>query len=167
MISCWMLVGQQVLGLTLYSTYSSYFFQLAGLSDPFLGTVISNTISLVALVIIVLTVEKIGRRNIACSALTLQLVANLGIGILSVVPNNESRNRALVAIASLFSTSSSVGDVQVLIDRYRISWNWSDWLGICWRNFVSEVTSPYFWFCSCHVGCFWGHYQYRSSILDQ
>lgn len=100
-----MLVGQQVLGLTLYSTYSSYFFQIAGLSDPFLGTVISNTISLAALVLIVLSVEKIGRRNIACSALTLQLVANLGIGILSVVPNNDARNKALVAISALFSMS--------------------------------------------------------------
>jgi hypothetical protein len=107
-----MLVGQQVLGLTLYSTYSSYFFQLAGLSDPFLGTVISNTISLVALVIIVLTVEKVGRRNIACSALTLQLVANLGIGILSLVPSNGDSGRALVAIASLFSTSFTFRDMK-------------------------------------------------------
>jgi len=104
MISCWMLVIQQVLGFTLYSTYSSYFFQLAGLSDPFLGTVISNTISLAALFAIVATVETAGRRNIACSALTLHWLANMSIGILSLLPVNDDRNRALVAIASFFST---------------------------------------------------------------
>lgn len=103
MISCWMLVGQQVLGLTLYSTYSSYFFQLAGIADPFLGTVINNSISLAALVGIVLIVEKTGRRNIACSALTLQWIANFGIGILSLVPVNNHRNNALIAIAAIFS----------------------------------------------------------------
>lgn len=83
MISCWMLVGKQVLGLTLHSTYSSYFFQLAGLSDPFLGTVISNIISLVALFTIAATIETVGRRSIACSALTLQWIANMSIGIRS------------------------------------------------------------------------------------
>lgn len=58
--------------LALCSTYSSYSFQLAGLSDPFLGKVISNTISLVDLLLIVATVETVGRRNLACWALTLQ-----------------------------------------------------------------------------------------------
>ena len=105
MISCWVLVGQQVLGLTLYSTYSSYFFQLAGLADPFLGTVIKNTISLCSLFVIVAVVEKVGRRNIACSCLSLQWLANFGIGILSLVPVNKNRNNALIGIAALFSES--------------------------------------------------------------
>lgn len=105
MISCWMLVGQQVLGLTLYWTYSSYFFQLAGLPSPFLGTVIKNSISLCSLFVVVSIVENVGQRNIACTCLSLQLVANLGIGILSLVPVNTHRNNALIGIAAIFSES--------------------------------------------------------------
>ena len=161
-----MLVGQQVLGFTLYSTYSSYFSQLAGLSDPFLGTVISNTISLAALSTIVATVETAGRRSIACSALTLQRLANMSIGILSLLPVNDDRNRALVAIASFLSTSHPHpflgADIRYRISRYRI-----DWVGLCGRNLVSEVTSPYFRICGGYVCRFWGHYQHRRSVPDQ
>ncbi|RSH89781.1 hypothetical protein EHS25_001767 [Saitozyma podzolica] len=57
-------VCQQLAGLSIISTYSTYFFSLAGLSDPFLGTVILSCVNLLAIALWSLTTDKLGRHLI-------------------------------------------------------------------------------------------------------
>lgn len=51
-------------GLSIISTYSTYFFSLAGLQDPFLGTVILSCCNLIAIALWSLTTDRFGRRTI-------------------------------------------------------------------------------------------------------
>ncbi|RAO72321.1 uncharacterized protein BHQ10_008333 [Talaromyces amestolkiae] len=57
-------VSQQLAGLAIISTYSTYFFSLAGLADPFLGTVIISCVNLLAVLVWSFTTDKFGRRTI-------------------------------------------------------------------------------------------------------
>lgn len=129
-VSCWPLFSQQLLGLTLFGTYSSYFFKQAGLADPFTATMIQSGLGICALVFAIFTVENIGRRRLTCVALTIMLGMNLAVGILGVVPGNSAVHKLTTAFAVLWS---EWGD-----DRHRMKINArhvrlcqrGDWMGI-------------------------------------
>ncbi|WWC91437.1 uncharacterized protein L201_006383 [Kwoniella dendrophila CBS 6074] len=100
--STWALSSQQVLGLTLFYTYASYFFKTAGIADPFAVTCITNGIQLVIILIVAASVDFVGRRNICCGGLTTMLVAVTLIGILGVVPANNASNKLLVFFSCIY-----------------------------------------------------------------
>ncbi|KAI9147043.1 MFS transporter fmqE [Paramyrothecium foliicola] len=99
----WTLLTQQFIGLTLFSTFASYFFQQAGFDDPFQATCITSGINIAATVIMVFTVDKLGRRNISCGGSTLSWVACVAIGILGVAPRVSASNKLLVFFACLWN----------------------------------------------------------------
>ncbi|CAK7227666.1 hypothetical protein SEUCBS140593_006653 [Sporothrix eucalyptigena] len=74
--------GQQLAGLVIISTYSTYFFSLAGLSDPFLATVILSCVNLFAMICWSLSTDKIGRRLIICCCQTFATVILFVVGAL-------------------------------------------------------------------------------------
>ncbi|KAL4882336.1 hypothetical protein BJY04DRAFT_217254 [Aspergillus karnatakaensis] len=55
---------QVAIGVPIISTYSSYFFDMAGLANPFNGTVATNVVTIVMLFIAVPLVERLGRRTL-------------------------------------------------------------------------------------------------------
>jgi hydrogenase-4 membrane subunit HyfE len=63
LIGSWPKVLQQFVGLSVFSNYSAYFFQLAGNKNPFLVTIILGCVSLVAVICDASLVDKIGRRR--------------------------------------------------------------------------------------------------------
>ncbi|KIR70588.1 sugar transporter [Cryptococcus deuterogattii CA1014] len=101
-VSTWALFSQQLLGLTLFNTYSSYFFQIAGFDDPFAITCISTGIQLGVILVVVALVDKVGRRNLCCGGLTTMLVGNTLIGILGVVKSNNVTNKLLVFFTCVY-----------------------------------------------------------------
>ena len=101
--STWALTAQQVSGLTLFYTYSSYFFKTAGIADPFAVTCLTNGIQLVIIWVVAISVDYVGRRNICCGGLTTMLVAVTLIGILGVVKQSEVTNKLLVFFSCIFS----------------------------------------------------------------
>ncbi|RSH89648.1 hypothetical protein EHS25_002199 [Saitozyma podzolica] len=101
-VSTWALFSQQLLGLTLFYTYSSYFFSAAGFNDPFAVTCITNAIQLVTILAVVATVDRFGRRNIACGGLTTMLVGILLIGIMGVIKSNKATNALLVLFSCVY-----------------------------------------------------------------
>ncbi|ORX34051.1 sugar transporter [Kockovaella imperatae] len=100
--STWALTAQQVLGLTLFYTYSSYFFKTAGIADPFAVTCLTNGIQLVIIWIVAASVDYVGRRNICCGGLTIMLVAVTLIGILGVVKETAASNKLLVFFSCIY-----------------------------------------------------------------
>ncbi|WVW83082.1 hypothetical protein I302_105100 [Kwoniella bestiolae CBS 10118] len=81
LIGSWPKVLQQFVGLSVFSSYSAYFFSLAGNKDAFLVTVILGCCSLASVILDALLVDKIGRRRMtligfsgACFGVTLMAI---------------------------------------------------------------------------------------------
>lgn len=75
-----MCTGQQVGGNALISVYSTYFFQQAGLADPFRATMIQTCTALIAVIIYVGIIDRVGRRIPVCTAYTILTVVLWVIG---------------------------------------------------------------------------------------
>jgi MFS family permease len=78
LIGSWPKVLQQFVGMSVFSNYSTYFFQLAGNQNPFLATIYLTAVSLLSTVLDALLVDRIGRRRMtligfggACSGVLL------------------------------------------------------------------------------------------------
>lgn len=105
-ISCWTLMSQQFVGLSLLAGYQTYFFQQAGVQDPFAVTCITSGINIAFTLLIMYLADAWGRRWIACSGITLCWGSCVLIGILGVVPTNAVINKLLVLFAVLWSELS-------------------------------------------------------------
>ena len=141
-VSTWALTSQQVLGLTLFYTYSAYFFSTAGIADPFAITMLTNGIQLVIILLVAASVDRFGRRNICCGGLTTMLVAVTLIGILGVVEKSDATNKLLVFFSCIFSkTDSFVARLVLLTYSCRPSMLWLHRVGICRRNLL-PATPP-------------------------
>ncbi|KAH8894278.1 general substrate transporter [Thozetella sp. PMI_491] len=103
LISLWTLMSQQFIGLTLFGTYASYFFQQAGISNPFKVTCITSGINVAAGIFLVLSADGLGRRRLSCSGTTLSWLSTVVIGILGVVPEVHATNYILVLFAVLWN----------------------------------------------------------------
>lgn len=102
-VSMWTNLSQQFIGLTLFSTYGTYFFQQAGVADPFLVKVITSSINIATTIVIVPSADRLGRRYIACSATTLSWVACVAVGILGVTTHVRATDYLFVLFACLWS----------------------------------------------------------------
>lgn len=161
-IALWTLMSQQFIGLTLFSTFASYFFQQAGVEDPFQATSITSGINLAACVVSIVIADKVGRRRISCSGTTLAWFMTAAVGILGVAPQVKATNYLFIFFACLWSKYSSFSTPSefsifypfrvsclTCLFRYWYDGQWSDRMGLHWRDFVSasEGLHSRFW-CS-------------------
>jgi hypothetical protein len=102
-VALWSLLSQQFIGLTLFSTFGTYFFQQAGLEDPFRITCITTSIGLATIIFIILSADRWGRRWIACYGTTIAWVSCVAIGILGVSPKVKASDYLLVLFACFWS----------------------------------------------------------------
>jgi MFS family permease len=103
LVSLLTLIAQQFLGLGVFLTFGSYFFQQAGIEDPFKVTCITSGINIFFSFVVIYLAETIGRRWLACSGTTLCWVCNVAVGILGVVPSGKVTNNLLIFFACLWS----------------------------------------------------------------
>ncbi|KAM0514528.1 hypothetical protein ACHAPE_006823 [Trichoderma viride] len=97
-------VSQQFAGLAIINTYSTYFFSLAGLNDPFLGTVILSCCNLLAVLLWSLSTDKLGRRTIVNCCETLVCVVLFVVGGLfwtGATTGNAAAGTGLVRLHSI------------------------------------------------------------------
>ncbi|TEA12032.1 MFS transporter fmqE [Colletotrichum sidae] len=99
----WTVVAQQFTGLALFGTFGTYFFQQAGLPDPFAIKAITVSLQIVTVIVAVFLVDKLGRRLMACLATTLMWVTCLVVGILGVAPQVKATTYIFVLFASLWN----------------------------------------------------------------
>lgn len=102
-ISLWPNLTQQFIGLTLFATFGTYFFQQAGLADPFTIKCITSGINITTLVLVVLLSDKIGRRTIACCATSITWTCCVVIGILGLVPRTTVTSNLFVLFVCIWS----------------------------------------------------------------
>ncbi|CEN60929.1 hypothetical protein ASPCAL07600 [Aspergillus calidoustus] len=102
-IACWTLLAQQFIGLTLFASYASYFFQQAGLEDPFQATCITTSISLAAGISLIFIADRFGRRLLSCTGTTICWAANIVVGILGVTPQVKATNYLFILFACIWN----------------------------------------------------------------
>lgn len=102
-ISFWTFMTQQFIGLQLFSSYGSYFFQQASVEDPFMVTCITNGVNIAVSIVSIYLADAIGRRPLACYGTTLSWCCNVGVGILGVMPKSRASDILLVLFAVFWS----------------------------------------------------------------
>lgn len=107
-ISCWTNLTQQLIGLSLFGTFGTYFFQQAGLADPFKIKVITNSIQIATVIVIIAFVDRLGRRLLACSGTTLCWVSCVAIGIIGVCPRVKASTYIFIFFACLWSKNALI-----------------------------------------------------------
>ncbi|KAI5197087.1 hypothetical protein AUEXF2481DRAFT_43028 [Aureobasidium subglaciale EXF-2481] len=103
MISLWPNLTQQFIGLTLFATFGTYFFQQAGLKDPFTIKCITSGINIGTLIAVVLLSDKLGRRRISCYGTTLAWTCCVVIGILGLVKKSAASSNLFVLFVCLWN----------------------------------------------------------------
>lgn len=103
LISLWTNMAQQFIGLTLFGTFGTYFFQQAGLADPFSIKCITSSLNIATVLIVVALADRTGRRWVACGGTTLCWLACVLIGILGVTKRVRATDYLFVLFACFWS----------------------------------------------------------------
>ncbi|KAI8660344.1 MFS domain-containing protein [Fusarium keratoplasticum] len=102
-ISCWTLMAQQFIGLGIFFGYATYFFQQAGLKDPFKITCITSGINIFFSIVVIAVSDVIGRRWLATTGTTICWVCCVVVGILGVAPQVTATNYVFVLFACIWN----------------------------------------------------------------
>ena len=88
--------AQQFSGVPYIFNYTTYFFQSAGLADPFLGNVIINIVYILALIGSFFLIDKLGRRPLVVWGSVALGLFNIAIGGLGWLENGSTTSGALL-----------------------------------------------------------------------
>lgn len=93
---------QNFVGTPLIFGYTTYFFQLAKMEDPFLGNMIIQLILLVGIICSLYWVDKAGRRILCIGGGFLMGVITFIIGGLGWVEDSKASGAALISLCSIW-----------------------------------------------------------------
>jgi MFS family permease len=94
---------QNVCGVPLMFGYTVYFFQLAGVKDPFLGNLIKQLVLVVGILTSFYTVDRVGRRALLIYGGAAMCVINALVGGLGFMKQTTASGIALVFLCSLWA----------------------------------------------------------------
>jgi hypothetical protein len=94
---------QNVVGVPLMFGYTVYFFQLAGVKDPFLGNLIKQLVLVVGILTSFYTVDKVGRRSLVIYGGAAMCVINVLVGGLGFMKQSNASGIALVFLCCLWA----------------------------------------------------------------
>ncbi|GLI81963.1 hypothetical protein PoHVEF18_010361 [Penicillium ochrochloron] len=114
-ISCWTNLTQQLIGLSLFGTFGTYFFQQAGLADPFKIKVITNSIQIATVIVIILVADHTG---LAANGAT-------GWGYIGEVSSQRLRPYTAGFAAAVTCVAGVVMNVLVPYMTNSNKWNWN------------------------------------------
>ena len=169
LISLWTNMSQQFIGLTLFGTFGAYFFQQAGLDDPFKIKCITSSLNIATVLLTVLVADRWGRRWIACTGTTMCWAACVCIGILGVANKVKATDYLFVFFACCWSTSyreqPSVAYADKR-DRYRTDSQRCCRLGLYRRDLVATSSTIHsrVW-CRMHMRC-WRRNECACAVHD-
>lgn len=86
----------------------SYFFQLAGMKDAFLASVIVQVVLLIGIVISFFGVESFGRRTLTLTGGTICMICVFIVGGLGSVAISSASSNALIAVSCIWVFSYSL-----------------------------------------------------------
>ena len=92
--------GNQLVGAAYVLNYTSYFFQQAGLKNPFIGSVIVSLVTLIAIVISMGVIDSVGRRPLMIWGTIGCCVFNFLIGAMSFPKMDNAVGAGLVTVTA-------------------------------------------------------------------
>jgi Na+/melibiose symporter-like transporter len=135
---------QNVVGVPLMFGYTTYFFQLAGVDDPFLGNIVKQIILVIGIILAFYTVDKVGRRTLVIYGGALMAAICLIFGGLGFMEQKSASGMALVALCSFwaFVHANTLAPIGKLHDPWTpIRWFTDPNSNTGWISQV-EISSP-------------------------
>ena len=110
---CSGLTLQNFIGVPLVFGQTTYFFQNAGLKDPFLGNLIIGLVALVSLASSLYLIERLGRRPLVLWGAAIMVVCDLLIGGLGIPTITPGIGVGLITLSAVwvFAFQTSLGPV--------------------------------------------------------
>ncbi|WVQ85760.1 hypothetical protein IAT38_007927 [Cryptococcus sp. DSM 104549] len=109
LIASWPKMIQQFVGLSVFNTYATYFFQLAGNKNPFLVTVILSSVQLVSMLITCSLTDNIGRRPLTVYPYGVTVISVLCLGIVGCFDYTSKALGSLLIFFACLATFSTTG----------------------------------------------------------
>ncbi|WRT67474.1 uncharacterized protein IL334_004446 [Kwoniella shivajii] len=108
-IASWPKIIQQFVGLSVFNSYSTYFFQLAGNKNPFLVTVILGCVQLLAMLITASLSDSIGRRPLTVYPYAITSASVLALGIIGCFDYSSKSLGSLLIFFACLATFTTTG----------------------------------------------------------
>ncbi|KAK8869487.1 hypothetical protein IAR55_000052 [Kwoniella newhampshirensis] len=108
-IAAWPKLIQQFVGLSVFNTYATYFFQLAGNKNPFLVTVILSCVQLLSMLITCSLSDTVGRRPLTVYPYAVTVVSVLCLGIVGCFDYQSASLGSLLIFFACLATFSTTG----------------------------------------------------------
>ncbi|CAI7656076.1 unnamed protein product [Penicillium pancosmium] len=109
LIAAWPKIAQQLVGLSVFNTYATYFFQYAGSKDPFMVTVILSCVQLISMMATALTTDKFGRRPLTVYPYAVTSISVLCLGIVGCFDYTKVSLSSLLIFFACLATLSTTG----------------------------------------------------------
>ncbi|KAH7176812.1 general substrate transporter [Dactylonectria macrodidyma] len=108
-ISAWPKITQQFVGLAVFNTYATYFFQYAGNKDPFLVTLILSSVQLLSMLLTATLTDSFGRRPLTVYPYAVTVISVLCLGIIGCFDYTAKATSALLIFFACLATFSTTG----------------------------------------------------------
>ncbi|KAH6898009.1 general substrate transporter [Thelonectria olida] len=108
-ISGWPKITQQFVGLAVFNTYATYFFQAAGNKDPFLVTLILSSVQLISMILTSTLTDSLGRRPLTVYPYAVTVVSVLCLGIIGCFDYTAKATSSLLILFACLATFSTTG----------------------------------------------------------
>ncbi|KAG2412159.1 hypothetical protein HFD88_009715 [Aspergillus terreus] len=108
-IAAWPKITQQFVGLTVFNTFATYFFQYAGNKDPFLVTVILSCVQLISMILTATLTDQFGRRPLTVYPYGVTSLSVLCLGIIGCFDYTKPSLSSLLIFFACLATFSTTG----------------------------------------------------------
>ncbi|KAM5354076.1 hypothetical protein ACJ41O_000726 [Fusarium nematophilum] len=108
-IAGWPKITQQFVGLAVFNTYATYFFQYAGNKDPFLVTLILSSVQLISMIATATLTDQVGRRPLTVYPYAVTVVSVLCLGIVGCFDYTAKATSSLLIFFACLATFSTTG----------------------------------------------------------
>ncbi|KAE8327986.1 general substrate transporter [Aspergillus sergii] len=108
-IAGWPKITQQFVGLAVFNSNATYFFQYAGNKDPFLVTVILSCVQLLSMIMTAMLTDQIGRRPLTIYPYAVTTVSVLCLGIIGCFDYTQKSTSSLLVFFACLATFSTTG----------------------------------------------------------
>ncbi|KAB8244826.1 general substrate transporter [Aspergillus flavus] len=108
-IAGWPKMTQQFVGLAVFNSNATYFFQYAGNKDPFLVTVILSCVQLISMIMTAMLTDQIGRRPLTVYPYAVTTVSVLCLGIIGCFDYTQKSTSSLLVFFACLATFSTTG----------------------------------------------------------
>jgi sugar porter (SP) family MFS transporter len=108
-IAGWPKITQQFVGLSVFNTYATYFFQYAGNKNPFLVTVILSCVQLISMLTTATLTDQLGRRPLTVYPYAVTVLSVLCLGIIGCFDYKTTALSSLLIFFACLATFSTTG----------------------------------------------------------